>query len=158
MLRDPALIPLSHQHQHALALCVRIERAAIATAEEAAQWRNEVALLFEQEIRFHFEAEERVLFPAAERFDELRQLVDELKRDHVALRAACAAAAEGRLDAAELREFAARLAAHVRREERELFEGMQKLLPHEELTKLGAAVERDFGDSGMPGASCEIRS
>jgi hypothetical protein len=28
MLRDKGLIPLSRQHQHALALCVRIERAS----------------------------------------------------------------------------------------------------------------------------------
>jgi hemerythrin-like domain-containing protein len=28
MLRDKSLIPLSRQHQHALALCVRIERAS----------------------------------------------------------------------------------------------------------------------------------
>ena len=27
MLRDKSLIPLSHQHQRALALCVRIDRA-----------------------------------------------------------------------------------------------------------------------------------
>ena len=27
MLRDNNLIPLSHQHQHALALCVQIDRA-----------------------------------------------------------------------------------------------------------------------------------
>ena len=26
MLRDRNLIPLSHQHQHALALCVRLDR------------------------------------------------------------------------------------------------------------------------------------
>ena len=36
MLRDPNLVPLSRQHQHALALCVRINRAALAKHLEGA--------------------------------------------------------------------------------------------------------------------------
>jgi hemerythrin-like domain-containing protein len=151
MLRDPALIPLSHQHQHALALCVRIIRAG---DNDAVLLQREVARLFEQEIRFHFDAEERVLFPAAERLPRLRQLVDELRRDHVGLRAAASEAC--RMTPPEMRDFAERLSAHIRREERELFEGMQQGMSSEELAGLGAAVDADFRASRMPGASCGL--
>src|ERR1051326_289294 len=156
MLRDPALIPLSHQHQHALALCVRIERAPRSTAEEISGWRREIVHLFEQEISFHFHAEERVLFPAAERFPELRGLVRDLIQDHAELRAAVDKANSDAMTAADLKDFADRLAAHVRREERELFEGMQKLFSQGELAELGLQVNDDFRDFGMPAASCSI--
>jgi hemerythrin-like domain-containing protein len=156
MLRDPSLAPLSRQHQHALALCVRIDRAPRSTVQENAAWQKEIVRLYEQEIRFHFDAEERVLFPAAARFTELCPLVDVLRGEHVGLRAEVAAAAEGNMTGPELQDFAAHLSAHVRREERELFEGMQKLFSAEELARLGAAVDADFAASGLPSDSCDL--
>lgn len=150
MLRDRALQPLSRQHQHALALCVRITRAS---DEELTALREEALRLFDHEIRFHFEAEERVIFPAAERFAELRQLVDDLRRDHVGLRAALNPA----MTPTDMRHFAAQLSTHVRREERELFEGMQERLGVEELARLGHALDSDFARSGLPGSSCDLR-
>ena len=67
MLRDPSLIPLSRQHQHALALCVRIDRALEASGFDLKTWQEEVEQHFAQEIQFHFAAEEQVLFPKAKR-------------------------------------------------------------------------------------------
>ncbi|MBZ5566229.1 MAG: hemerythrin domain-containing protein [Acidobacteriia bacterium] len=172
MLRDRNLIPLSHQHQHALALCVQIERglrlekpdlttparAKAARAGDAAQhWQQEIARLFESEIRFHFEAEEKVLFPFAERAPSLRDLVDELRIEHASLRQYAASAAAGRLSVPELQLFAASLAAHVRKEERRLFEGIQEFFSGEELAKAGAELDSYFLHSGMPGASCALR-
>jgi hypothetical protein len=81
MLRDKNLVPLSRQHQHALALCVRINRAPLSTARELDAWQAEVQQHFEQEIQYHFAAEEVALFPAAERFSELRSLVEGLLAD-----------------------------------------------------------------------------
>src|SRR5271156_2256406 len=85
MLRDKSLIPLSHQHQRALALCVRIDRAQPIPVADLESWQAEIAQLFEQEIKIHFSAEETVLFPAACRFPELVSLVEELIADHAAL-------------------------------------------------------------------------
>jgi len=42
MLRDKNLIPLSHQHQHALALCVRLDRALQAGEVDAEAWQAEI--------------------------------------------------------------------------------------------------------------------
>ncbi len=157
MLRDPNLIPLSHQHQHALALCVQIERGLRADPPDPQHWQEEIARLFENEIRFHFEAEEKVLFPFAERAPNLHDLVDELRVDHVLLRRYATGAAARRLTVPELQLFAASLAAHVRKEERQLFESLQQLFSEEELSKAGAELDSYFRRSGMPGASCALR-
>ena len=71
MLRDPNLIPLSRQHQHALALCVRIDRASPVGDSDMAAWQSEIAQIFQSEIRVHFGAEENVLFPSVRRFPAL---------------------------------------------------------------------------------------
>ena len=52
MLRDKNLIPLSHQHQRALALCVRIDRAQPIPAADLPAWQAEIEQHFEQEIKF----------------------------------------------------------------------------------------------------------
>jgi hemerythrin-like domain-containing protein len=157
MLRDRNLIPLSHQHQHALALCVQIERGLASANPDPQHWQREIARLYESEIRYHFEAEEKVLFPFAERAPSLRDLVDELRVEHVSLRHYAAGAAAGRLTVPELQLFAACLSAHVRKEESQLFEGMQEFFPLEDLTKAGADLDSYFLDSGMPGATCALR-
>ena len=65
MLRDKNLVPLSHQHQHCLALCVRLDRAIQAGDVDLEAWQAEIQQMFEQEIAFHFAAEEKELFPVA---------------------------------------------------------------------------------------------
>ncbi len=86
MLRDKSLIPLSHQHQRALALCVRIDRAQPIPAADLQAWQAEIEQQFEQEIKIHFSVEEQLLFPAARKLPELIPLVEELIADHGTLR------------------------------------------------------------------------
>jgi hemerythrin-like domain-containing protein len=140
MLRDKNLIPLSHQHQHALALCVRISRAVEAQDVELDAWRPEIQTLFEQEIAIHFAAEEKELFPAAARYKELAPLVEELRSEHMLLRELFLKAASRVLDEKSLAVLAEKLSQHIRKEERQLFEGVQKLMNPEELTRLGTAL------------------
>ena len=156
MLRDPSLIPLSHQHQHALALCVRIERGLRDGATGTAEFQEDIDSLFRGEIEYHFRAEEEVLFPALARIPELRSLIDELRVEHVSLRRYATRAAARQLTSADLQIFAAALSAHVRKEERQLFEGAQAALPHSELVILGEKLQKYFDTSGMPGASCRL--
>jgi len=139
MLRNKNLIPLSRQHQHALALCVRIDRAS--PVEDLEAWQAEVALQFRSEIAIHFAAEEKVVFPAARRFPELTSLVDELLGEHARLRSSFAAAESRRLSAAELAAFAEQLASHIRKEERQLFERLQELLSEEQIGTMGRELE-----------------
>jgi hemerythrin-like domain-containing protein len=144
MLRDKSLIPLSRQHQHALALCVRLDRALKAGKIDLESWQAEIAQIFEQEIAIHFAAEEKYVFPAAAKFPELQPVVQELLNEHATLRDLFARARSRSLDRAALSTFAAALAQHVRKEERQVFEGMQKLMSAGEMAALGAALERDL--------------
>jgi len=144
MLRDKNLVPLSRQHQHALALCVRINRASLATPSELKAWQSEITQHFEQEIQYHFAAEEAHLFPAARHVSELSPLLDELVAEHAELRDYFARASGGALDRAELRAFVEKLSSHIRKEERQLFEGMQAKMGAEELLKIGARVEESL--------------
>ncbi len=141
MLRDKNLIPLSRQHQHALALCVRLDRALQAGPIDPEPWQAEMAQIFEQEITIHFAAEEQELFPAAANFPELQLVVQELFEEHKLLRDLFARAQSRGLDRSGLSSFATALAQHIRKEERQLFEGMQKLMSAGELEILGASLE-----------------
>jgi hemerythrin-like domain-containing protein len=125
MLRDKNLIPLSHQHQRALALCVRIDRASPIADSDVKAWQADIAQLFQSEIDVHFAAEEQVLFPAASGFSELVPLVEELISDH---------------------EW---LSGHIRKEERRLFESLQKLLTPEELSILGGQLEKGLENAAQ---------
>ena len=140
MLRDRNLIPLSHQHQHALALCVQIDRSLQAGTADVEALQAQIRTMFNLEIRGHFAAEEEALFPEAAAFAELKPLVDRLLGEHASLREYFARAERRELDAATLRDFAQLLSTHIRREERELFEGCQQLFTAEKLAAVGAAL------------------
>lgn len=146
MLRDKNLVPLSHQHQHALALCVRIARALKRKLDEKARarWQNEIARIFDAEIHCHFVAEESFLFPKAQAYQPLAPLVRELLDEHKVLLLFAENAAECLLDDDGLRGFAETLSRHVRREERELFEGCQNLMPQSDLVQIAAQMDEYF--------------
>jgi hemerythrin-like domain-containing protein len=149
MLRDKSLIPLSRQHQHALALCVRLDRAIQAGEVDLEAWQAEIDQIFQQEIGFHFAAEEKDVFPVAAKFPELQFLVQELFAEHLLLRNLFDRAQSRGLDRDSLSSFAATLAQHIRKEERQLFEGMQKLMDAGELAALGAALETALRDAAQ---------
>src|SRR5258708_1676673 len=149
MLRDKALVPLSRQHQHALALCVRIDRAQPKIEADLELWQEEIPAHFQQKIRFPSAAEEFVLSPAAGRFSELASLVEELSSEHTMLREDFAQAEARSLSVEGILAFAQRLSAHIRKEERQLFERMQELMSSEEIAGLGAALEDQLKDAAQ---------
>jgi hemerythrin-like domain-containing protein len=161
MLRDKNLIPLSHQHQHCLALCVRLDRAIQAGGVDLEAWQAEIQQIFEQEIGCHFAAEEKELFPVAARYAELQPLVQELLTGHVLLRDFFSRAAARKLHVASLQALVEKLASHIRKEERELFEGMQRLMTPEELSVVGAALQHALADAShscvLPHAATRLR-
>src|SRR6184192_148888 len=161
MLRDKNLIPLSHQHQHALALCVRLDRAIQSGDVDLEAWQEEIQQIFEQEITFHFAAEEKELFPAASRFPQLQPLVQELLTGHALLRNLFSRARARTLHIAGLQTMVEKLASHIRKEERELFEEMQKLMKPEELSTVGEALQQALADASkacvVPNAATRLR-
>jgi iron-sulfur cluster repair protein YtfE (RIC family) len=161
MLRDKNLIPLSHQHQHALAMCVRLDRALQAGEVDLEAWQAEIQEQFDSEIAFHFMAEEKELFPVATKFPDLQLLVRELRSEHEALRDLFARAATRDLDARSLRTLVETLAQHIRKEERQLFEELQKLMNAEDMAALGDALNEALKDvsrsCSLPNAATRLR-
>lgn len=137
MLRDPSLIPLSHQHHNGLSLCVLTERdlRADSSPEVVARLARRVIDRYELELTNHFEIEEKILFPAAAESPlvealiaehrELSAMIDGLRREP---------------SASALRAFTALLRSHIRLEENDLFEDVQRRLPREALDLLGRQI------------------
>lgn len=147
MKRDANLVPLSRQHFRALVLCMRIHRKR--APRDVLQ--REMLSLYADDVRFHFQAEEKFLFPAARRIAAVAPLVRELRAEHTRLRRAFAAARRRTLKSAELTRFADLLEAHIRKEERRLFEECQKQMSEKELDEVGKKMERYFQKCGATG-------
>jgi hemerythrin-like domain-containing protein len=149
MLRDKSLIPLSRQHQHALALCVRIDRASPIAEVDLGAWQAEMVQHFRAEIRIHFEAEEQIVFPVARGFRQLDPLVEELLSDHEWLRKRFATAEIQSMSSSDVSEFAQRLSAHIRKEERQLFERLQEVMKEQELALMGERLEQALKEAAQ---------
>ncbi len=111
--------------------------AADASAANCLRIAGHVADLFQVELANHFEIEEQLLFPAAGPLP----LVAELIADHRALEA-LGADLHAAPSAGLIERFCELLSSHIRREERDLFEVLQRDLPHEVLESLGREIDR----------------
>ena len=140
MKRDPALTSLSHDHHQALFVAQQLRRATAATTREACDTFLE---FWEEHGSAHFRLEEEVLLPAYRvHGDPHEPLVAAVLRDHEVIRRQADALSRGRPTAAALHELGARLADHVRLEERELFPLVESAMPPVELAALASALER----------------
>ena len=140
MLRDRSLIPLSHQHHNALALCVLTERALASdsSSDSVSRLARRVVDRYELEMINHFELEESLLFP---RLAELQELVDRLTAEHRQMRAMVEQLRQ-EPSADTLRAFSSLLRSHVRLEESDLFEKAQQMLRRETLDEIGTMLEQ----------------
>jgi hemerythrin-like domain-containing protein len=142
MLRDRALVPLSQQHHNGLALCVLTERGLTpgASPEVLERLAARAVYRFDEEISNHFSIEEEVVFPAVEQELGPSPMIQELVAEHRQI--------ENLIDqlrsepnAELLRQFTTLLRSHIRREENELFEDIQKRLSRKTLDTLGAIID-----------------
>jgi hemerythrin-like domain-containing protein len=142
MLRDPSLIPLSHQHHNGLALCVMTRRSLRedATQRNVAKLARRAVDRYELELANHFEIEEQILFPAIEGALGPQPLVAELTAEHRELERMIAGL-RSEPAAALLEQFCTLLNDHIRREENELFQTVQARLPEATLRALGETID-----------------
>jgi len=125
--RHPGLVPLSHDHHHALALALRCRKQALGqikpTGVEGLRLRaNEFLTLYAAELSSHFEAEEKILFPQMSlHVPESEQLIDDLLLDHETVRMASAKLEAPVALGKVIFDLGDLLERHIRREERELF-------------------------------------
>jgi len=144
MLRDPSLIPLSHQHHNGLALCVLTDRTlrTDATPQTRKMLAARIRERFDIELANHFRVEEEILFPAVIRHLGPSELIDRLIAEHRQM--------EQMVDALQqdpagprIEEFLGVLRRHIRCEESDLFESIQKALPREVLDQVGREIDEN---------------
>lgn len=136
MKRVPELRDLSDDHHTGLVLARRCRQAARpgAAVQPEALWR-ELREAFAGHLEPHFQIEERHLLPGLEAIGEA-SLAARIRDEHAALRALRDAPAP---DRAGLARFGELLEAHIRFEEREVFEATQDRLPAPTLAAIAAA-------------------
>lgn len=141
MRRHPSLVPLSEDHHHELVQARRLLAAAEAGDAEARLAAADawVRTFFETTVR-HFRREEEELFPLYARHAGSTPLLERILAEHMELhglaRALRTAVAAGEVDAERLLALGTLLREHVRLEERELFEEIQRVVPAAELEAL----------------------
>src|SRR5215211_5750243 len=118
MKRHPALVPLSHDHHHALVEARRLRRA-VDTPESAAAATAFLRFFADETVR-HFREEEELLFPSVLEFEEARELLVHALLEHQRLHAPTARLRQivttgGQVDDV-MRELGELLEAHVRLE------------------------------------------
>jgi hypothetical protein len=128
MKRIAALRDLSDDHHVALLLAQRCRRNPLGA------WPD-VMETFRGHIEPHFRIEEDHLVPALEALGE-NELVTRIRKDHAAIRALVQAAEP---DRAGIVRFGEMLEAHVRFEEREVFEETQHRLASSALRSIAEA-------------------
>lgn len=153
MKRQKALHSLSHDHHQGLILAQLIkagspEYKGLPTTLEG---KKEYTLKsFTEDLVPHFAKEEEVLFPLAKnKSQKIGDIVDELISQHKQIYSLIDRIKESDSIEGDLDELGKMLEMHIRKEERELFQEIQKFLTEDELTKL----ENDLGSSS---ASCKI--
>ena len=140
MRRHQALVPLSHDHQRELAQARRLLRAADAEPEQRLAAARAYADAFFAETVEHFRREEEILFPLYLRHAGSTPILERILREHMQLhglvRALRASSVAGAIPPQALRKLGELLQDHVRAEERELFEEIERIVPAAELERL----------------------
>lgn len=140
MKRHPGLAELSREHHHELSLARGLQSSAEAPDEERLAFATAYVEQFFGPTADHFRREEEVVFPLYSRYAGATPLVERILREHMELnglaRELRAQVAAGDAEPATLVALGSLLHDHVRVEERELFEEIQRVVPSAELDGL----------------------
>jgi quercetin dioxygenase-like cupin family protein len=139
--RHAALVPLSHDHHHALVHARRLARAADADESDRLDAVAAFLAFYAAETIEHFREEEERLFPLlVDQGDDANELLLrallEHQRIHALVRSLREAADNRSPDAAVMRELGELLDAHVRLEERELFPLLERTVSEQALSEM----------------------
>lgn len=136
--RHAALMPLTHDHHHALRQCRLLNQAA--DSDERKVWvEHSDAFLnfFLGRAVHHFREEEELFFPPAAEHPETKELVTRAVMEHLKIHELVAGLkqqlSKGNVEPQLLRQISDTLRGHVRFEEDELFPLIERLIPSEAL-------------------------
>ncbi|MGH2826940.1 MAG: hemerythrin domain-containing protein [Actinomycetota bacterium] len=146
--RHDSLIPLSHDHHHALAQARRLEVAASMTdLPERRRAADDFVNFYLGRLVRHFREEEELFFAPLvnddEAHDRVMQAVEEHLQVHALARALRSQLAAGEAEPETLSALSRLLTTHVRWEERNLLPLVEKLLPQEQLREFATVGRRD---------------
>ena len=141
--RDPALVPLSRDHHHALVRSLRLRDAAAGEPGPVAAAARAFLEHWHGAMLGHFADEEEVLFPAVEATHP--EAVARLRAEHLEIASLVSRLEESVGAGPVARDLMAELGwlvhDHVRFEERVLFEDVQSGLGPSGLADVGRALE-----------------
>jgi hemerythrin-like domain-containing protein len=144
MKRHPGLVPLTHDHHHALAQARRLLLAARGEPSDQVAAARTFTAFFEHETRAHFREEEELLFPllvenGREPPEELTTALMQHVRIHALVMSLRREVEEGSTDASTLRAVGDLLKAHIRLEESRLFPLIERAVSDTALAALPLA-------------------
>jgi quercetin dioxygenase-like cupin family protein len=154
MKRHPALVPLSHDHHHALVQARRLARAADNAEPDRLEAAERLLAFYAADTIEHFREEEEQLFPlVADRLEDpdgllVRALIEH-QRIHTLVRRLRQGVLSGSANAAVMRELAELLQAHVRLEERELFPLIESTLADESAAEVAIEPRDATAEPGV---------
>ena len=155
--RHDSLLPLTHDHHHALVEVRKLKAAAAASAEERNTQADEFIHFFDSDTINHFREEEEVVFPLVADEPEVEPVLAQAMMDHLRIHAQVhglrGQMGVGTPTAETLSALATSLEAHIRFEEKTVFPLIEGLV-HSELSEVSLAP-RERAKSGADGRSSE---
>jgi iron-sulfur cluster repair protein YtfE (RIC family) len=154
--RNAALIPLTHDHHHALAQSRRLRTAATGDAGDLQTEAQSFLSFFGTETIAHFREEEEIVFPLAVGNPRAKPLLERILFEHVQIHALVAGltheVADRQVSQATAENVAKALESHIRLEERDLFPLLEEIVPSNRLADVSLAPrERPAsGDADSP--------
>ena len=149
MKRHKALKSLSQEHHHGLMLAQLIKAEGPefkGLPHTTADKKLFTIKFFEENLIPHFKKEEEVLFPLSRKKNSnVEKQIDELIEEHKKICLLIDKLKISTKPEVELDHLGKLLDAHIRKEERELFQIIQEILSEDELVKL----EADLGDTSL---------
>lgn len=143
MKRHTAIVPLSHDHHHALILAQALKKNAVKSGLGAKSIKEKAKVAinaFNTELIPHFNHEEVLLFPIALGKDkELDKMIQDIIEEHDKIRISVESLQNGNVED-NLDAFAKLLENHIRTEERILFPKIEEVVGEEELNILNGEI------------------
>ena len=157
MKRHPALIPLSQDHQKGLLLAQLLKKNAPeykGLPKDPIGKMNYAKEVYNNELDQHFSEEEEFVFPyLTNKRKEIDELVTEILSEHRILKTSIFALKDNSTLIVEMDKIGYLLEAHIRKEERNLFEIIPQVLSEEELK----IIKQKFDQTRPPKNSCKTK-
>lgn len=144
MKRHPSLYTLSHDHHQGLILAQQLKKGApqYKGMPSTLESKKEYTIQFyKSELIQHFKDEEEILFPAVgKKNDVINKLIVEIISEHRKMESLVSALKKANNLEDVLNEFGILLEKHIRKEERELFVEIEKVLTEVELSDISQKI------------------